>query len=248
MKILRLLIEEHTTKSGKEITFKRIEDSEREKNPDSAWTVDRINAYVDGKEVGYLKISYVPEEKWHLHAPNLYAFLHRFSGESLFIPSELFPNTDRFEIPEKRSYDYTTYNEEQLRAFLQRVVFIFHIAPWSKEKEYVEQFDTRRELVNELYRIEQKLMKSSKGKRYLQMKNQLKNKPMVDFIRVDDDYKRQGIGEALYLEGAKWMKEKGMQLRSSTLQSPDAVASWKNLQRKYDVKSTRDRKRKFIRV
>jgi hypothetical protein len=91
-------------------------------------------------------------------------------------------------------------------------------------------------------------MRRRYGKKYLQMKNQLKDKPFVDFIRVDDEYKRQGIGEAMYLEGSKWMKEKGMQLRSSTLQSPEAQASWQNLKRKYDVKRTRDRKRSFIRV
>lgn len=249
MKLHRILVEKYTTKSGGEITFKRIEDAERQKDPHSAWVVDRIDAYLDGEKVGYLKISYVPDKNWHKYFPNIFAFEDRLSGQAIFVPKEMFPGTDRYhETPTKDTYDYTTYNEEQLRNLLKRVVFIFKLADWSKEDEYVAQFNTRRDLIRELNRIENLLMKRRPGKRYLQMKNQLKDKPFVDFINVDDEYKRQGIGEAMYLEGSKWMKEKGMQLRSSTLQSPEAQASWQNLKRKYNVKRTRDRKRSFIRV
>lgn len=52
--------------------------------------------------------------------------------------------------------------------------------------------------------------------------------PFVDFIRVNDDMRRQGIGTALYQYGAKWLaREKGLPLYASGIQTTEAKAAWK---------------------
>lgn len=62
------------------------------------------------------------------------------------------------------------------------------------------------------------------------------NKPLVDYIRVYDQYARQGIGTMLYVEGTKWMNELGMDLYASGLQSDEAKAVWKAMAGKYSIK------------
>lgn len=51
------------------------------------------------------------------------------------------------------------------------------------------------------------------------------DKPKVDYIRVNDDYRGTGLAEELYIRAAKWMKEEfNLPFRFSTLQSDQAKA------------------------
>lgn len=51
------------------------------------------------------------------------------------------------------------------------------------------------------------------------------NKPKVDFIRVEDNYRGSGLAEQLYIRAAKWMREEfGLPFRFSSLQSDQAKA------------------------
>lgn len=62
------------------------------------------------------------------------------------------------------------------------------------------------------------------------------NKPMVDYIDVKknkyENLRRQGIGEALYRKMSEIMKDKGMKLHASGIQSDDAKASWRSMDKK----------------
>lgn len=68
-------------------------------------------------------------------------------------------------------------------------------------------------------------------KEYVPMYKYHVNKPMVGYIDVEPQWQRQGIGRALYLEGAQWMADLGMALYASGTQSESAQASWKSMER-----------------
>lgn len=52
------------------------------------------------------------------------------------------------------------------------------------------------------------------------------DKPVVGFIRVGEEFRRQGVGRAMYLEAARIMQERGMYLYASGTQGPEAEAAW----------------------
>jgi GNAT superfamily N-acetyltransferase len=72
------------------------------------------------------------------------------------------------------------------------------------------------------------------------------DKPLVDFISVEPEFRRNRIGEALYREAAKWMAERGMKLHASGVQSKDAEASWQSMENQGMVE--RSRKRRFLKL
>jgi hypothetical protein len=51
--------------------------------------------------------------------------------------------------------------------------------------------------------------------------------------RAIDNYKGRGLSTLLYVEGARWMAEKGMLLHASSLQSPEAQKAWSGLQKRF---------------
>lgn len=62
------------------------------------------------------------------------------------------------------------------------------------------------------------------------------DKPMVDFIRVREDLRGQGIGRALYLFGARELAKMGFPLYASGIQSDEAKLSWKKFEEQGLVK------------
>lgn len=59
------------------------------------------------------------------------------------------------------------------------------------------------------------------------------NTPMVEYSRVDEKYRRQGIGTQLYIAMSKFLAETyNFPLYASTLQSPEAEALWQGMRQK----------------
>ena len=77
-------------------------------------------------------------------------------------------------------------------------------------------------------------------------------KPFVAYISaqenqhqgLDADNRGRGIGMAMYLEGAKWLRERGLAkgLYASSLQSDEAKSMWKKMEQQGLVVSDGDRK------
>ena len=139
----------YTTKDGKPITFKVHErspypgDLPPEKN--KGFVIHVVEAYVDGKEVGYLKITYIPK-----------AYSKYLIGTAI-----------------SESLDFQKFKQ------------------WNLDK------------------------------------------PHVDYIRVDNVWKRQGIATALYNYGAKWLAQvHHLPLYASTLQQPEAAKAWDAMEAK----------------
>lgn len=230
------------TNDGEPIGFQIEEDVERENR---GWVIDKITAYVNGVPVGYLKVSHIPKENFKRYYKSIYSFLDQIGGHYL-IPREAVQ--DRFHA--SRDFDYKTLSEEHLRKLLYNVVFRFKEldVPWNTEKEYVANFPDRKSLLAKLKELEGILKNTTKGKQFKEFKL-YQSRPFIDFIRVYEEYRGQGIAEALYLVSTNWVNEsKGLNLHSSTLQSPEAQAVWKRLESKYDVRKCRGlhKGRRFI--
>lgn len=50
--------------------------------------------------------------------------------------------------------------------------------------------------------------------------------PTIDYSKLDDSLRGQGLGPAMYVYGARKLAEKGKVLRSSSIQSDDATGLW----------------------
>lgn len=250
--LLKILLE-YETKSGKEIQVKKFENVEAER--DTAWRVDEVKAFVDGEEAGYLKISYVPQEKFDKHFPTIFNYLDIMKGKSL-LPREKryvhWKNLDREDKEHllKKLYRpiagrFTPYN-------LNRNSKAFELAKKINDEDYSEgikkvlsNFSDKE--IDMLLEKTEKAMEKKEKEDIEFFKNFHVEKPLVDYIRVYDDYRRERVAVALYLEGAKWMNERGMNLHASGLQSPEAAAAWGYLEKHYNVKHTDDN-RKYLDV
>lgn len=54
-------------------------------------------------------------------------------------------------------------------------------------------------------------------------------RPYVDFSRINDEYRGEGLGQALYVYGARMVGKKGHVLRESGAQSDEAGNAWKRM-------------------
>jgi len=118
---------EYKTKEGLPIKFKVYEqDPQDSKGLNLGWVVHRVEAWVDDMEVGYLKISYIPQsyaDKWF---PTLWHYLKNHKGyRNIKDPDDLdsvyrgvsisrysAKDPESVEVPEKKVRD------KQLRMFL----------------------------------------------------------------------------------------------------------------------------------
>jgi hypothetical protein len=89
-KTARASSDEYLTKDGREITFKTFEDDPRDRGPsDKGFVVHTVEAYIEGKQVGYLKISYIPKERFLKKFPTIWHWLARVGGRwGLLEPAE----------------------------------------------------------------------------------------------------------------------------------------------------------------
>lgn len=75
---VRGIIKEILTKSGNEVMFVRNYDSEGGKN--RGWICHKLSAMMNGKEVGYLKIVYIPSERFKIYYGHLFDYLRNIKG------------------------------------------------------------------------------------------------------------------------------------------------------------------------
>ncbi|NJO59891.1 MAG: hypothetical protein HC836_16910 [Richelia sp. RM2_1_2] len=210
---------EYKTKSGSEITFKVIPDEEGDNN--RGWQIDRINAYVDGALAGYLKLGYIPKERFFNHYPSIFNWMTKVQGKSI-LPHE------------KRDLHWSLLDDKDKRSLLLRGLMYFSSAS-SEEQQRIQALE-QPQLDEEIKKFEM-LTKKELGKKFKEFYNYFVDKPYEDFIRVfskgdriaprqsdeesQRDFKRQGIGLALYFKAADFLNSKGLQMRLSTLRSEE---------------------------
>jgi len=121
----------------------------------NTWAQSLVEAHLNGKKIGYLKMDYIADKKFW----------------------EVFPNKEAFQKYFNEAFTDRYLNQEYKK-------FYYH---WV-------------------------------------------DCPVVDFIKVEENYKRNGIGYVLYIAGAMWLAEKNMCLHASSLQADEASAAWKKLE------------------
>lgn len=237
MKLQEIL--EAATKDGREITFNRIPDSEGDKN--RGWQVDQLDAYLGNQKVGYIKLSYIPKKRFKRYYRSIFNYLSQLTGKHVLpykadtaLPSELsdeelrktFPQAYQAATNRYPKYDHST-NE------------YLHSGKPLKDL-------TREELLAAYKEIEKILIKNHEMY-FLNFKKHTMDRPLVDFISVDENFRRLGVGQALYKEAAKWMAEQGMKVYASGVQSKPAEASWQSMEKQGIV--SKDRKgRRYLQL
>jgi GNAT superfamily N-acetyltransferase len=240
---------EYKTKDGKEITFVIDDDSEGDNN--RGWQVHLIKAYIEGKQAGFIKLSYIPHERFKAWYPSLYHY-KRHHG-SYRLPGEYGKYTKE---------PLEQMDEEDLREFLK---YLYSAGkPWRKndlEEQYGDaDVKNKVELVKTLKTIAAKEEKFRNDRNeFKRFKNYHVDKPIVDYIEVYDtendslrlktkfgnvNFRRQGLGTELYKKAARYLKEKGLKLYASGIQSAQAEAAWNKMSEKGWVK--REGKRRYL--
>ena len=227
MRLCELFLDEYTTKHGEQITFKISQDIEGDDN--RGWIVHQIDAYVKQNHAGYLKISYIPKDRFDNWYPSIYNYLNQILG---------LPIAPKFE---DRSIHYTQYNDKDLLKFYKNISFILFHEDLSMKQVNL----TRKQLLDQIQIWEKQLNKKYKN-RFDKFKKHFIDNPYVDYIKVFKtgdwpgreiqkkskyDFQRQRIGSALYQKAANFLKQKGLMLRMSDTQSKDAKHIWSYLDR-----------------
>lgn len=208
-------------KSGREITFKLIEDSE---TPNRGFRVDELAAYSGEEKVGYLKASYIYSKTFKQFYPSgILNYIDQHGGAVVFEIGEGFY---------KPATNIKSLDADELNKVAHRLQgFSFASTPPTKR---IESFTDFRKWFTE---------ESSKNRKFLQQVGCYSNfkrridVPFVDYINTSrsdyngvlSDNRRLGIGGMLYKVMAKELDKKGMRLHSSSLQQPEAVAAWQKL-------------------
>jgi len=237
---LQELIQHSQTKAGN-ITLDYNEDVEPENR---GFVIDRIDAYQDGRHIGYLKISYVPKELFHKFFPSVLHFESILHGKN-YIPYNIIRNGPPFQ-------HWSKYDEETQRQMLASVMVSHY---WSKQGiAKTLPIDQVRALIR---KFEREMAKSTRPGSYRDFYAHFVNKPFVDYIKVDsgdpfdaesfgrerdsegEDMRRKGIGTTLYRAGAQWMKERGMKLHASGTQSDEAQAAWEKFTQQGKIGKTK---------
>lgn len=226
MKLLEL-IQHAQTKAG-EVRLDYEQDVEPENR---GFVVDMITAYLNDRKIGYLKMMYVPKEKFHQFFPSVLHYESVMSGRS-YIPYRVTRDESL------RFQHWMEYSEEIKREMLENILVSLR---WHEQKKArtlpIEKVEAW------IRKFERQMADKKKG--FKEFYSHTVNKPIVDFIHVDsgewvDDNKfgksderesmrRKGIGSLLYKAGAEWMKERGMRLYASGIQSSEAQAVWRKL-------------------
>jgi GNAT superfamily N-acetyltransferase len=206
------------------IRFEYVEDSEGDNN--RGWQVDKVVAYLGEHEVGYLKLAYIPAERFKKWYPSILNYIQQING------SIIFPH-------EYRATHWTEIPIDTLRKSIYSIAQVAGVG-WHESNSLQEQAKTAPDkIVRQMIHSFEIDIEKEKGPLFRRFKKYFVNNPYVDYIKVNDEYKRQGIGTALYRAGYEWMKSKGMKLHASGTQSDDAKAAWMSLERNYPVEKIR---------
>lgn len=196
-------IEPMKTKSGKEIRFEL--DTDPENNLDSYFDLHKITAFIGKTEVGYIKASWFKQEEFEPGG----------SLETVLKFASNYKNNLRI----RKYLDTGSLRESMSGLSASYLSWDVHCeVDWENESEDVlkDYFEKVKSRIDREYKQD-----------FEQTKNRA-NKPIVDYIHVDEDFRRQGIGTALYKAMAVHLGKLGMMLFASGCQTEKAEMAWEN--------------------
>jgi len=224
--LLRNMIFEDLKSKPDGITYKITPDSEGDKN--RGWRVDKLEAFINGEQVGYINMSWIPKERFNREFPTILDYLGKIKGKGDFIQK------------------YSRYN---LSEPLGRIKAMLDDIDYTHTKSKNPTLDTMPP--NKVVAMEKRFIKDYEkkfGKEFSEFKEHWMDKPLVDYIHVEDGWRRKGIAISLYEEGAKYLASIGLKLYASSLQQPGAKAAWEWLKTNASNYVGQDGKRTFLSI
>lgn len=219
------------SKNGHQIKFVYRDDIEGDQN--RGWQVDLIEAFIEEQKVGYLKLSYIPRERFNRYYPSILNWLAQIDGKSI--------------LPYKKcALDPFKYlSAEEIKSVLEHMV-LYYINVAGLDRRNVHNLSDDK-LHFWLRKAETAMYERSED-RFEDFYAYFVDRPLVDYIHVEPSFRRLGIGTALYIAGAKWMAKKGMLMFASGIQQPEAAAAWDKMALKGFVKQMRmaDKDRRYL--
>ena len=192
----------YQTKEGLPIKFKVYEQDPQDlKMTEKGWVVHRIEAYVGGMAVGYLKISYIPQAKFDELYKTLWHYLKNYKDYPIKDPTD--PDSVYRGIVTKRS-GYRWNHDPDLAEVPEKKVRDKHLRMLLKE--------------------------SPEAKDYLMFSTYLVDHPFVDYIQVEFKGEGIGTALYKY-GARWLAKTKGLPLYASSLQSEDAQQAWRSMRK-----------------
>ncbi len=199
------------TNKGELITFK--EESLDSRNP---WEDYCITASIENKDVGYMKLGFIPKKKWESYFPTLLHFAFRYAGWAI--------NDD---FLESLSPNINDWSNEQKSALVNRADGYLGLFPFTQGKSNVI-------TKNNVDCVWDKFLEAARDriiKHYRSMKKYHVDRPSIIYVKVENPWLRQRIGVSLYLYSAHWLEENfGFSLYASNVQTDRAKAVWTMMQ------------------
>ncbi len=182
-------------------------------DPNSLWGLDAIRALVDGQEVGELRISYVPSARIGNWREDVFSFL-----------------ADRGQMYDmKVPKDFHNASTRELAVAMHAIQR--KKEGWKAAEDSDWYSKSRNEILQGFEHYREQLTQEMKP--YMEDFIDIYiDKPMVDYIQVHPDFRRQGIAYTLYKAGAEWMQERNLSLHDGLTQSPEAQMCWKYMEQR----------------
>lgn len=217
-------VEEALKGRPENLTFKMNVDSEGDEN--RGWRVDKLEAFINNEPVGYLKMSWIPRERFEREFPDILQYLGKMHGKGKF------------------NQKYSKYD---LSTPIGRIKVMLDDQDWTEKASKDPKLDALTPAA--AHTFEKRLLgeyQKRYGTEFLKFKTHWMDKPLVDYIRVKENFQRQGIAIAMYEEGAKHLATMGLKLYASGNQQPAAKAAWQWLQANAGANVGNDNGRMFL--
>ncbi len=195
---------------------------------DRCWRVDKITAHLDGQEIGYLKTCYIPAENFERYFPGILNWLCESEGLPV-LPYQ------------HRTTAWRQIPVDALRGCVYYMAQAARIGSNSSCRMSEEAKTAPVTRVLEMITGLEKLLKEERGLSFRRFRSYHVDKPIVDFISVEERFRRQGIGTALYRAGYEWMRRRGLPFYASTCQSELAKLAWQSMSARFKVEKIRER-------
>jgi len=199
------------------LTFQYLDqDPDDMRGLEKGFVCRRINAIRDGQAVGYIKIAYIPEASLPDCFPTIWHW-YRIMG--------------------------TCFDTDDLADAWFAIHWSVGVTPASLKGKLPYMRGLSRKMAPDEATIQSDLAALEKLEArwggewrtvhdwYADFCRSHVDRPIVDYIKVEEACRRQGIGTALYNAGARWLAERwGLALHASGLQSNEAKATWDAMQ------------------
>ena len=180
-----------------------------------------ITAFIDDNKVGYIRVAYIPSE----NTPDFYEFFESFQGWVGL--GNAYKKKDYLEVVKIISSHMSDHQIDN------------KLYSWKNGREYYGEPKPQNMTlwVKEQLKHYLKQLHRFGNPQYENFLEWFIDKPVVDYISVNPEERRSGIGSLLYTQCAKWMGMNGLRFYSSTCQTKAAQSSWEKLKSKYPVSS-----------